>query len=163
MPLNIDWQQILLHLLNFAILSGGLYFLLYQPVKAFMDQRQAHYREMAEQAQARTAQAEELYSQRKAQMDAVDDELRLRRAEAQRELQEALRLQQEQARQQAEKLLADARESACMEREKLLREADHELAALAAQAAEKMLHSAQGDPYDQFLQAAEGGGEHARP
>ena len=22
-PLNIDWQQILLHLLNFAILAGG--------------------------------------------------------------------------------------------------------------------------------------------
>ena len=29
-PLNIDWQQILLHLLNFAILAGGLYLLLYR-------------------------------------------------------------------------------------------------------------------------------------
>ena len=27
-PLNIDWQQILLHLMNFVILAGGLYFLL---------------------------------------------------------------------------------------------------------------------------------------
>ena len=36
-PLNIDWQQILLHLLNFVILAGGLYLLLYQPVKAFME------------------------------------------------------------------------------------------------------------------------------
>ena len=26
-PLNIDWQQILLHLLNFVILAGGLYLL----------------------------------------------------------------------------------------------------------------------------------------
>ena len=26
-PLNIDWQQILLHVLNFVILFGGLYFL----------------------------------------------------------------------------------------------------------------------------------------
>lgn len=32
-PLNIDWQQILLHLFNFAILVGGLYLLLYNPVK----------------------------------------------------------------------------------------------------------------------------------
>ena len=31
-PLNIDWQQILLHLLNFVILAGGLYLLLYKPV-----------------------------------------------------------------------------------------------------------------------------------
>lgn len=29
-PLNIDWQQILLHLFNFAILAGGLYLLLYR-------------------------------------------------------------------------------------------------------------------------------------
>ena len=27
-PLNIDWQQILLHLLNFVILAGGLYLLI---------------------------------------------------------------------------------------------------------------------------------------
>ena len=40
MPLNIDWQQILLHLLNFAILAGGLYFLLYAPVKSFMAKRE---------------------------------------------------------------------------------------------------------------------------
>ena len=32
MPLNIDWQQILLHLLNFAILFAGLWLLLYKPV-----------------------------------------------------------------------------------------------------------------------------------
>ena len=38
-PLNIDWQQILLHLLNFVILFAILYFLLYDPVKKFMDKR----------------------------------------------------------------------------------------------------------------------------
>ena len=27
-PLNIDWQQILLHFFNFSILVGGLYLLL---------------------------------------------------------------------------------------------------------------------------------------
>ena len=41
-PLNINFQQILLHLLNFVILAGGLYFLLYGPVKKFMDGRQKH-------------------------------------------------------------------------------------------------------------------------
>ena len=30
-PLNIDWQQILLHLFNFTILFGALYILLYKP------------------------------------------------------------------------------------------------------------------------------------
>ena len=42
-PLNIDWQQILLHLLNFVILAGGLYLLLYKPVKTFMEKRQQYY------------------------------------------------------------------------------------------------------------------------
>lgn len=40
-PLNIDWQQILLHLFNFLILAGGLYLLLYKPVKAFMEKRRS--------------------------------------------------------------------------------------------------------------------------
>ena len=35
-PLNINLQQILLHLFNFAILGFGLYFLLYKPVKDLM-------------------------------------------------------------------------------------------------------------------------------
>ena len=44
-PLNIDWQQILLHLLNFVILAGGLYLLLYKPVKTFVEKRQLYYQE----------------------------------------------------------------------------------------------------------------------
>ena len=32
-PLNVDWQQILLHLFNFIILFGGLWLLLYKAVK----------------------------------------------------------------------------------------------------------------------------------
>ena len=39
MPLNIDWQQILLHWMNLAILTGGLYVLLYKPVKEFIAKR----------------------------------------------------------------------------------------------------------------------------
>ena len=51
-PLNIDWQQILLHLFNFAILAGGLYLLLYRPVKQFMEQREAAYQKSHDAAQA---------------------------------------------------------------------------------------------------------------
>ena len=43
-PLNVDWQQILLHLFNFIILFGGLWLLLYKPVKNFMAKREAYYR-----------------------------------------------------------------------------------------------------------------------
>lgn len=50
MPLNIDWQQILLHLFNFVVLTGVLYFLLYKPVKSFMDKRTEEYRLADEKA-----------------------------------------------------------------------------------------------------------------
>ena len=46
MPLNIDLQQILLHLFNFVVLFAILYFLLYKPVKSFMDKRTASYEEI---------------------------------------------------------------------------------------------------------------------
>ena len=45
-PLNVDWQQILLHLFNFIILFGGLWLLLYKPVKNFMAKREAYYKDM---------------------------------------------------------------------------------------------------------------------
>ena len=41
-PLNIDWQQILLHFFNFSILVGGLYLLLFKPVKDVY-KRQGHH------------------------------------------------------------------------------------------------------------------------
>ena len=50
MPLNIDIQQILLHLLNFTLLFAGLYFLLYKPVKNFMKKREQHYMDMQKSA-----------------------------------------------------------------------------------------------------------------
>ena len=59
-PLNINFQQILLHLLNFVILAGGLYFLLYGPVKKFMDGRQKHYSDLKAQTEDELAKAKAL-------------------------------------------------------------------------------------------------------
>ena len=43
LPLNIEIQQIFLHMLNFVILAGGLYFLLYKPVCAFINKRTEYF------------------------------------------------------------------------------------------------------------------------
>ena len=55
-PLNIDIIQILLHMLNFVILAGGLTFLLYKPVVKFMDERRQQF---AEEEAKNKADAEE--------------------------------------------------------------------------------------------------------
>ena len=60
MPLNIDWQQILLHLFNFVILAGGLYFLLYKPVKKYMQWRQDQYDAREAEAAKNESEAEAL-------------------------------------------------------------------------------------------------------
>lgn len=55
LPLNIDWQQILLHFFNFVILIGGLYILLYKPIKDFMDKREEHYKQIDKEANDKLA------------------------------------------------------------------------------------------------------------
>ena len=78
-PLNVDWQQILLHLFNFIILFGGLWLLLYKPVKNFMDKRAKHYQDMENAAAERertTAEMEASMQQRQAALDAELDEKR---------------------------------------------------------------------------------------
>lgn len=57
-PLNIDVRQILLHLLNLVILFLVLYFLLYNPVKKFMEKRKKYYEEFDERSKAELAVAE---------------------------------------------------------------------------------------------------------
>ena len=134
-PLNIDWQQILLHLFNFAILSGGLYLLLYRPVKAFMDQRQAYYQNLHQEVEADMAR---------------------RRADAEKEL-DALRAQQvAAAKQEAEEIISKAQESARREKAEVLSKASKELVDMAVTAAEKIALGSEGDPYEQFLSLAEG-------
>ena len=59
LPLNIDWQQILLHAFNFILLGGGLGFLLYKPVKKFMNGREEYYKNMDAEAEKKLADAKE--------------------------------------------------------------------------------------------------------
>ena len=158
MPLNIDWQQILLHWLNLAILTGGLYFLLYKPVKQFMEKREAYYREKDEQAEARLAEAERICGEAQAKLDGADEEIRQSRAKAQQAVQQSVEEQLSQAKAQAQQLLVHARAEAEHDREEILRSSQRELRKLAAEATKKL--ALQSDPFDQFLDLAEEGVKH---
>lgn len=160
MPLNIDAQQILLHWMNLAILTGGLYFLLFKPVKDFMARREEHYRQLDQQAADKLAQAEELKNQRQAQLDGAAEEIRQSKAAAQLSAQQSAEEQLEQARTQAAQIVAKAQTEAEQSRERALRESQRELRELAAEAARKMAVRPGTDPFDQFLDLTEGGGEH---
>ena len=158
MPLNIDWQQILLHWMNLAILTGGLYFLLFKPVKQFMEKREAYYRERDEEAAGKLAEAERIKAEYQAKLDAADEEIRQSRAKAQQAIQQSTEDQLAQAKEQARQIVAHAQTEAEQSRERVLRESQRELRKLAAQATKKLAFQA--DPFDQFLDLAEEGEEY---
>ena len=106
MPLNIDWQQILLHWMNLAILTGGLYFLLYKPVKQFMEKREAHYRALEEQAAGRLAEADRMKEAYQAKLDGAEEEIRALRTRAQEQAQQSADAQLAQAQEQAGQIVA---------------------------------------------------------
>ncbi len=160
MPLNIDWQQILLHWMNLAILTGGLYFILYKPVKQFMNKRKEYYRELDRQAEDKLARAERVQAEYQAKLDGAEEEIREARAQAQQSAQQSVQEQLAQAKDQAEQIVAHARVEAEHNRDQIIKQSQRELKDLAARAAKKLAAHPEADPFEQFLTLAEGGKPH---
>jgi F-type H+-transporting ATPase subunit b len=156
-PLNIDYQQILLHWMNLAILTGGLYFLLFKPVKQFMQKREAYYKDLDAQADAKLAEAEQIKAEYQAKLNGAAEEIHQARVKAQQAIQQSTEEQLAQAQTQAAQIVAQARAEAEHSRERALRESQRELKELAAEATRKL--ALQSDPFEQFLDLTEDGHE----
>ena len=157
-PLNNPVQQILLHWMNLAILTGGLYFLLYQPVKTFLAKREEYYRDLDRQAQDKLARAEQLQADYQKKLDGAEEEIHQARAKAQQSLQQSVQEQLDQAQAQAQLIVTRAHADAERTREQALYDSQQDIRRLAETAAKRLaLHE---DPFDQFLDLAEGGGNH---
>ena len=154
MPLNIDWQQILLHLLNFAILAGGLYFLLYKPVKSFMAKREQHYKEMDESAANDRKEAARLRKAAQEKYDAAEEEVIRMRTHASDEIEAEKQRLLSEARAEARRILETAGKTAEMRSKKALADSNDEIRALALEAVQKLLIN-DGNALDKFLDAAE--------
>ena len=159
-PLNIDWQQILLHLFNFSILVGGLYLLLFKPVKSFMDKRVKHYADMESAAAEREKATRELEASMQRREAALDAELDEKRTAAAKEAEVYAQQQRDAAREQADKIVAAARENAENDRKKIVAEANREAVSIAEDAMEKLLAAQTARAYDSFVNAAEGEERH---
>lgn len=158
MPLNVDWQQILLHLLNFAILAAGLYLLLYKPVKNFMNKREEYYKQMNADAESKLEHAANLEKEHQAQLESVDAELRRKKEQAAQELAAVKQTELQNAHAEAEKIIANAKASAQAEHDKILSSAQEEIGELAAAATKRLIHASMDQVCDEFFAAA--GGEH---
>lgn len=158
MPLNIDWQQILLHLFNFVILFSILYFLLYKPVKEFMDKRTEYYKNLDDEARDKLAQAENAREEYQKKLANAEDEISAQKKKAHIEIEKANAALIKHAEQKAEKIVADARKNIEYDRAKMLKEAQTEITDMVAGAAEKLVaQSTTSQAFDQFLESAKRG------
>jgi len=158
MPLNIDFQQILLHLLNFTLLFAGLYFLLYKPVKNFMKKREKYYQDMQESADEMIKHAEDAKSEYEGKLRDVDAEIISRRKTAAEELEKQRRKKIEDAETEAAKIIEDAREEGQAMRDQIISSAKGQITDLVEDIARKaLLNEDVSTTFDAFLDAAERG------
>lgn len=154
-PLNIDIQQILLHLLNFTILAGGLYILLYNPVKAFMDKRKEYYQGLHDEATKKVEDADNLKNEYENRLKDVEKEILATKQKANEDAKVEANKKLENARAEGEKIIAKAKAEAEYEKEKIIAGATSEIDELVGVAIDKMLQSQTGDAIDDFLAAKE--------
>lgn len=156
LPLNIDWQQILLHVLNFTILAGGLYLLLYKPVKEFMYKRIEYFKGVEQDTTQALKNAEVMKLEYENQLQKADEEIKQQKLTAKKESDEICAKEIKKAQKQAEKIVSDAKDMAEKEKEEILADAQKEIVGLAAKATEKiLLEKTAVSAFDQFLEAVE--------
>lgn len=154
-PLNLDWQQILLHLMNFVILFAILYFLLYKPVRNFMEKRRAAYQEMDDQAHAAKEEAEGLKAKYEEQLAGAQAEITAQKKEAADKADRRAKEIEEKAKEEAAYLLSQTKKQAEAERDRIIGEAGEQITAMAKEAAGKAIFGTTSDAYDSFLDMVE--------
>ena len=157
-PLNIDWQQILLHLFNFTILFGALYILLYKPVKNFMESREAHYKDVDDRAETALKEAEDQRQIYTDKVAAFDEEVREEKAKARKEIEAMREKELEAAKEDASKIVSAAKAEAEKEKADIVSAAQKEIRDLVTDAVDKLaVDQSPSDAFDRFLDAAEEG------
>ena len=155
MPLNINFQQIFLHLFNFVILGGGLYLLLYKPVVDFMNKREQYFSNLEKETQQALEQAKEKEAQYNEKLNQFNDEMAIKKIEAIKECEKLVDARIQSAKEEASHILEDAHIKAKMHHDKMVEQAKEEITDLALDTAKKMMTDQ--DIYSQFVQACNQG------
>lgn len=158
MPLNIDWQQILLHLFNFVLLFAIAYFLLYKPVKKFMDDRTAYYKEMDDRAKANLEESEKAKEEYQSKLENIEDEIIEEKRQAYIEIEKLTADKLGEAIAEADKIIANAHKTSEAEHDKMIKTAKIEITDMVSAAAEKLVsEKSTSSSFDEFLDKAEKG------
>jgi F-type H+-transporting ATPase subunit b len=155
MPLNIDIQQILLHMLNFTILFFALYFLLYKPIRNFNSKRDKYFKEMEKKTGGAMEEANKIKKEYEEKIAAVGDEAEKIIAAAEEQASKKSDIIISNAKQEANSIILKAKTRANKEISAILSSANKEIRELAEQAAEKIVIEGTLESYESFLEAVE--------
>jgi len=154
--LGLNFTQILLHLFNFLLLFAILYFVLYKPVKNFMEKRQATYQQVDDEARENLRKSEETKASYETRMAEAETEISEMRAKAREEVSAKRDKQIQAANEEAEKIIREAKAEANREKENIIAEAQQEISEMVTDATEKLaLKASAGEAFDQFLDAVD--------
>lgn len=159
LPLNIDFQQVFLHLLNFLILTLGLYVLLYSPVVKFMEKRKAYYEEMDTESNQKREAAENLFANKEKEIAALEEELSQKREESTHDAQVAADFYIKEAKKESSKIKERAYQSAIAERQRILENTNHEVNNIIAKALDQAMIKDENSIYEEFLKSASDEGD----
>lgn len=140
--LNLEWTNMLVYLAAFVILFIGLTFLLYKPVKKFMDKRRSEIETEIAEAEKIKEESEAKVAEEQAKANDLTEEVKRRTAELEEEKivaqseREALLAQ---ARKEADEIRLAAKRDADAERKKAIVGAKEDVADLAVNVAQKIL------------------------
>ena len=156
MPLGIDFTQIFLHMFNVVLLFGGLYIILYAPVKKIMQDRENHYKEMDETAKNKLAEAEQKNAEYEEKLKNVEVEISQQKKKASLDIANMRSNAEAEARDAAGKILEDAKRDAENQRKAIVASAKKDITEMVEEATRKVvLASNTSEAYDMFLDNAE--------
>ena len=154
MPLNIDLQQILLHMFNLVLLFGILYVLLYKPVHDFMDRREEEYAKRDKDTKDDLEAAGALKREYEEKLVAAERENAETRASIGAKAEADREKIISEAHTRASDIISEARDKAQKEHDRLIAQAQSEIADLVVSAAEKivMKEDTLKDDFDSFFE-----------
>jgi len=155
MPLNIDPQQILLHIFNLVLLFGILYLLLYKPVHDFMDKREEEYAKRDKDTRDALEAANRLKAEYEDKMSEADKQNAIERANISAKAEADREKIISDAHERAADIVSDARDKAQKEHDRLIARAQSEIAEYVSHAAEKivMKDDSLEDDFDSFFES----------
>lgn len=153
LPLNIDWQQILLHMFNLIILGFGLYYILYKPVKAFMDKREAYYKDLDDSANKKNEDADKLLKEYQDKLAKADEEIKDKKNIVMKELDDKVNSELNKAKEDAKRIVEDAKAQGQKKHDELVESANKDICDLAIKATSKLVDKTLDDSYDEFLKS----------